>query len=189
MFAATPSHHVHLPPTLPGGWVDRWVTWARGLLPLKSQGCRVQRMRDHSFYPQGLFDTHTPMNIFQVQIVLSHELFLQVSSGQLLVPLNRVTQGWSWDEACCFPALFPGFRICVEKLKYKTPEAPPHTCLWGQQAALSWWAPVLLSFKGWTGRRLLKLGSDNTGPEGFASPCVSLKRGSYLTDYLPGVIF
>lgn len=83
-----------------------------------------------------------------------------------------------WSLAVFCP--LPGFRICVEKLKYKTLKHPPHLPV-GQQAALSWWGrSSVLLFKGWTGR-LLKLGSDNTGPEGFAHPCVSLKRCLYLT--------
>lgn len=99
--------------------------------------------------------------------------------------------GWLKDGAemkpGCFPALFPGFRICVEKLKYKTLKHP-HTPACGGSRLHSPGGRSVLLFKGWTGR-LLKLGSDNTGPEGFAHPCVSLKRCLYLTITYLGVIF
>lgn len=103
--------------------------------------------------------------------------------------------GWLKDgaESClvlkpgCFPALFPGFRICVEKLKYKT-RKHPHTRACGGSRLHSPGGCSVLLFKGWTGR-LLKLGSDNTGPEGFTHPCVFLKRCLYLTITCLGVIF
>lgn len=86
--------------------------------------------------------THKLMSIFQAQTVLSHELFLQVFNETITLFyltewLKDGSEGWLMWSLACFLALFPGFRICVEKSEYKAlklPNCPPPTCLWGPQA-------------------------------------------------------
>lgn len=101
--------------------------------------------------------------------------------------LKDGSDGWLVLKPGCFPALFPGFRICVEKLQYKTLKHP-HAPAYGGAGSTAPGRRSVPLFKGWMGR-FTTLGSDNTGPEGFAHPCVSLKRCFYLTITYLGIIF
>lgn len=90
----------------------------------------------------------------------------------------------------CFPALFPGFRTCIEKLAYtvlKLPSVVPHpvACEGGRFSG----APGRNRFSSaeWVGSRLCAMRMGDTG--GLAHPLISLQRCLYSMITYLGVTF
>lgn len=137
--------------------------WASALQVL---GYRVQRMpRSWLLSTWGLL-IHMLVNIFQVQIILSHQLFLQVSKTITRLHLT-MTQGQIW-----------GLFSCVEKLKYQTLPIAPHAPACGDNRLSNALGGCSgLFFKHWMGR-ITTQGRDNGGSEGLLTPSFLWKEAS-----------
>lgn len=152
--------------------------------PARLKAAERKECQEHGFYPRVAFSHTSPgMNMFQGQTVLSHEPFLLVSSETItrfhLERVKGVSDGWLVLKPACFPALFSSFRICVEKLEYRTlqpPRAPPQPPARAGHRLHRPPRALGAALRAVTSRFPTPAGGDSGGPEGFAHPLVSLKR-------------
>lgn len=119
---------------------------------------------------------HMLVNIFQVQIILSHQLFLQVSKTITRLHLT-VTQGQIW-----------GLFSCVEKLKYQTLPIAPHAPACGATGSPMHLvgAQGCFSSNEWAGSQL-RVGT--MVAQRVCSPPHFSEKKPLLDNYLSGVTF
>lgn len=88
----------------------------------------------------------------------------------------------------CFSALFPGFRITVEKLKYKMMKLPgshPTHLPMGAVGSMAPWRGLSTAFQALNGQ-VHDSGQCLCRPRGSCSPLCFSENISLFDDYLPG---